>query len=215
MKLLALGFLAVLALGVALWWFIHGATTPPTLHAESTATVAENEPAPAPPPQSPHTMGRDGTLALPKRTDTTGPASQPALDPGPPAIPEGSGSGSAKPMPVAQLTVIREATVPTDDMIRDCIKKSGLKPSGTAILTFILAKKHDASGDKIVTETTGVEEDGTTITNPDLIECMHKTAYAMKVPLGEGTRAVFAKRRVVMDNGILSENWVYEWGQIR
>jgi len=214
-RLLALGFAAVLALGVALWWFTRGTLEAPTVPRvpEQPIVAADQPPVPSEPPPSP----RDEPIANPRPTTTAVRPSVPvpSMPVAPMVVPEGGSGSATRPQPVAQLTVIREATVPTDDLIRACIKQSGGKPSGRAILTFIVAKKHDATGDKIEVETTAVEEEGTTITNPELLECMHKTAYAMKFPIGEGSRAVFAKRRVTMDNGILSENWVYEWGQIR
>jgi hypothetical protein len=213
-RLLILGFLAVLAMGVALWWFTRTTPGAPVQLEPAKPVVATERPVA---PTEPRTEVHEVTPAppAPAPLPTARPSVPVPVMPVIPVVPE-AGSGSAvKPQPVAILTVIREATVPTDDLIRDCIAKSGQKPSGRATLTFIVAKKHDATGDKVEVETTGFEEEGTTITNPELLECMHKTAYAMKFPVGEGSRAVFAKRHVTMDNGILSENWVYEWGQIR
>jgi hypothetical protein len=122
-----------------------------------------------------------------------------------------------KPIPVANLGQIRKATVPTDNMIRQCIIDSGVKGlTGKAVLTFTVAKKRDNNGQEVVeTESTGFEEEGTTIDNAALLECMHKTAFKMKFPPSKSPVAVWARRRINVENNELNENWVFEFGRIR
>ena len=117
---------------------------------------------------------------------------------------------------VADLDVLRAANTPTNELIRDCLAKHGAGVSGTLMTTFVVARKRDKSGVIAVeTETTGYEEDESTIRDPALIECIHKTAFAMKFPPNTSPVATWARRSVIVKDGALDDNWITVHGYIR
>ncbi len=192
-KLLAIGFVGLFVLAALLWHFTQRAMTAPSVDAPHVATerpvVSATVPVDAPPP-------------LPLPADATPPN---------PLLPMRSNGPT---IPVASLTAIRTANAGTDELVRACIAASNSKPTGKVVLTFLVVQKHDAGGDRVVVESSGFEEQGATLTDPALIDCLHKTAFAMKLAPSAGDHAVFAKRRVVIDHGVLAENWVFE-GRMR
>lgn len=214
-KLLTLGFAGVLAMGVALLWFTRDTAATPTVALPVKQPVAERAPAGQPAPSSP---SPDGTVEIPKPADGVRPvvAAAPTLVTPTRTAPDEPMVGSnGRLIGVVSRSILQESLVPTHDLVIECIRKSGLKPTGEAIMTFTVAKNRDKGGERIEVETTGVEEEGTTITNPELIECLHKTALAMKFPPNPSSTAVWAKRKIVLENGVLNANYVFEHGYIR
>ncbi len=217
-KLLVLGFVVVLAAGVALWRFV--------LTGEATAQVVV---APTPSAAStPDALPATATPSVAVSPDAR--VQEPAVVPAPPrqpAIAEPIGAAGSeedqveyvdgKPVVVASIKVIRDATIATNGPLQDCIDKSGVKElTGKAMLTFIVARKREQTGEfSVAVEDTGFEEEGTTIQQPELLECMHRTALAMKFPPNKSPVAVWAKRRIEVENGVLQVNYVSEWKRVR
>jgi hypothetical protein len=121
------------------------------------------------------------------------------------------------PIAVADLDSLREIAATTDDALRACVKEHGGEAArGQLIATYVLARKKDESGKyATVVESTGYEEDGTTFTDPNLIECMHKTSLIQKFPPSNSPVAVWVRRRVTFEAGRLDINWVFQHGYIR
>jgi hypothetical protein len=97
-------------------------------------------------------------------------------------------------------------TKAVEPLVRECIDKAvaaGVRPTGTAMLTYIVAKH----GDKYEIEDTGIDDDKTTIQNPALLECLHQTSKAMKFEaLPRDAHATIAARSVTLQDGKLTES---------
>lgn len=215
-KLLTLGFAGVLAMGMALLWFTRDTAATPTVAPPPVKPpVAERAPTGLPTPSNP---SPDKTVEIPKPADGVHPvvAVAPSLVTPTRTAPDEPMVGSnGRLIGVVSRSILQASLVPTHELVVECIHKSGLKPTGEAIMTFTVAKTRDKGGERIEVETTGFEEEGTTITNPELIECLHKTALAMKFPPSPSSTAVWAKRKIVLENGVLNANYVFEHGYIR
>jgi hypothetical protein len=215
-KLLIAGFGVLLVVGVALWQMAKTG--------EATASGALPKPAPevagepAPTKLEPAAAGGAAAPApasAPARTTTPRPsiaANIPA-----PAEEEIPRRPDGKVIGVADLDVLREANAPTDDLVRACLAKFGdASVNGTLMTTFVVARKKDPNGGfKVEVETTGIEEDDSTIKEPAaLVECMHKTALAMKFPVNTSPLATWARREMTVKDGVLTLNWVIKHGYI-
>jgi hypothetical protein len=121
------------------------------------------------------------------------------------------------PIGLADRGQMQTAVVATDPQLNDCIAKHGGKAiNGTLITTFIVARVKDKSGaSRIGVETTGYEEDGSTITDPKLVECLHQSAMAMQLPPADVGVPVAAKRKLIIKDGDLQANYVYEQSYLR
>lgn len=204
---------AVLVLLVLIQQSLGGHTPPPEIAPRSeTATAQEEE---ASTPSASPTRPRDGTIKLPTpmperpsagdsaTTESPGAGPAPVLDP-----------VSGKPPPIASKSVLRDQVNATEGLVVDCVQRasrSGAKPTGKAMLTFIVAAKDN----KAVIETTGFDHDETTLEDTQLVECMHKTALAMKFENVPGADAVMARHHVELENGKLVANKLVEFSYLR
>jgi hypothetical protein len=102
-------------------------------------------------------------------------------------------------------TQLRAQNAAVEPKVRECVDKAvaaGQKPSGTAVLTYVVAKK----GDKYEVEDTSYDSDETTLTNPGLVECLHRTAKEMSfVGLPRRAHALVVTRRVKLEAGAVTE----------
>jgi hypothetical protein len=216
-KLLIAGFAVLLVIGIALWQMAKtGEATasvdraakpePPT----ATATpepASKQEPAAAPAADAaPFKLPSKSTTPRPSIADKVAVPQEEEI----PRRPDGKVIG------VADLDVLRDANAPTDQLVRDCIAKhGGATVSGTLMTTFVVARKREPNGTfKVETETTGFEEDESTLRDPVLVECMHKTALAMKFPTNTSPLATWARREMTVKDGVLTQNWVIKHGYI-
>ena len=122
------------------------------------------------------------------------------------------------PIAVADLDILRDTAATTDYQVLDCINQHGGKDvTGQVITTYLVARKKDEKTGKYTTvvESSGFEEDGTTITDPKLVECMHKTAHLMKFPPSDSPVAAWVRRRITVKEGRLGDNWVFQHGYIK
>ena len=193
-KWLALGFVVVLAGSVALW---RVATRD-----EPGASVVHG-PVDLPAPSAPSAVAT-----------TRARRSAPAIVASAVVPPDQTGiefDASGLPIPVASLATLRTAAAATDDLARDCITKSGTRASGKVTVAFVVAGKSGI----VATTSSGSEDEGSTIDNEALVECLHKTAFAMKFPPSKSPIAVWGRRRFVIENGVLAEGLVVEFGRIR
>lgn len=101
-----------------------------------------------------------------------------------------------------QLRAQAEAVRPLVDKCIDEAKAKGPLPSGTAVLTYIVAKH----GDKFEVEDTGFDEDKTTLEHGELLDCLHHTALGMHFEgLPREASGLVVTRRVTLDFGKLGE----------
>jgi hypothetical protein len=100
----------------------------------------------------------------------------------------------------AQLNAQNIAVQPlVEKCIADAAEK-GVKPSGTATLTYIVIAK----GDKVTVEDTGFDDSKTTLQAPELVDCMRETARSMKFEgLPREAEGLVVTRTVTLDAGKL------------
>jgi len=103
-------------------------------------------------------------------------------------------------------TQLRAQTKAAGYWLQQCVdeaKKKGLTPSGTAVLTYVVAK----NGDQYRVEDTGIDEEKTTIQDTGLLDCMRTTAFSMHFEgLPREASGIVATRSVTLKNGVITEN---------
>lgn len=124
-------------------------------------------------------------------------ASEPASEPSPP-----KDDGQNLQFGSKQLHAQTRAVEP---LVRECVDNAvatGVMPTGTAILTYIVARH----GDHLEIEDTGIDAEKTTLQPESLLTCLHQTAKAMKFEgLPRDAQEIYAARRVTLENGKITE----------
>lgn len=93
-------------------------------------------------------------------------------------------------------------TKAVEPLVRACVANAQGKPTGTAYVSYVVTKR----GDKFIIEETGVEPSGTTIEDEGLLQCLHETANGMTfVGLPRDAESIMATRKIVMENGVVTE----------
>lgn len=181
----------------------------PTSSEDSASEGSTATPAAGTPPHG----NRDAKL--PPLVPGTPARAAPSGDPTAPSLPAGDpASDPDKPKkrpPVANKTILREQVEAVAPLVEACVASATGKKDGTAAMHFILAPK----GTEAVVELTAVDEDGTTIQNEAMLECMHKTALQMKFTPTPDSDAVVAKREVVVENGKVTVNRLVDFSYLR
>jgi hypothetical protein len=197
------GGMALLVALVVLWQSTRSEAVAPT-----PAPSAEQSAAPAPASASTPATGAPASRAAPPRPGAVpvpgrraiGPASsEPTAEEAPrPAVDDGQNLQFGSKQLHAQTRAV-------EPLVRECVDKAviaGTRPSGTALLTYIVAKK----GDKLVIDHTGYDEEKTTLQHATLLECLHQTAKAMTFEgLPRDAQEIYAARRVVLVDGKITE----------
>jgi hypothetical protein len=207
--LIAAGGTALLVALFLLWQ--STVSDAPTVAAPPGAEPALAEPA-APAPPSAGSAGSAGPAARAGRLATGGsPApTRGAPSPAPAIVASPDSAESVDPMSNTENlhfggTQMRAQHAAVEPLVRECVAKAttaGQRPTGTAMLTYVVAKQ----GDKYQIEDTSFDDDETTLAQGPLLECLHKTAKAMKyVGLPRRSQALVVMRRVKIDNGELAE----------
>jgi hypothetical protein len=99
-------------------------------------------------------------------------------------------------------TQLRTQTKAVDPLVRQCVQQAVGKPTGDAVLTFIVA----VHGDKVEVEDTGIDQDKTTLQDQKLLDCLRETARSMKFEgLPREAEALVVNRSVKLENGALTE----------
>jgi hypothetical protein len=197
------GTAAVLVALIVLWQSIRSDTTPAAVPPQPQDHAAQPA-APTAPTTSP-------TAA---RTPPRAPASSVSTGPRPvPTMPAPAPAAADTPPPPRDNNQglefggkqLHAQTKAVEPLVRECVEKaaiSGLRPSGSAMLTYIVAKR----GDKFQIEDTGIDNEKTTLDNEGLLECLHQTAKGMKFEgLPRGAQEIYAARRVTIENGKITE----------
>jgi hypothetical protein len=201
--LMVAGTAAVLVALVVLWRSIRSDTAAPALPMQSQERAAQPTP-PATTPSSP-TAARTPNRA-PASGVSAGPRPVPAMPAPAPTAPDTQApprdNNQGLEFGGKQLHAQTKAVEP---LVRECVEKAaitGVRPTGSAMLTYIVAKR----GDTFKIEDTGIDNEKTTLDNEALLECLHQTAKAMKFEgLPRGAQEIYAARRVTLENGKITE----------
>jgi hypothetical protein len=180
-----------------------------TASTESSSTPSKSGPAPASvtgplASRTPDAGGRKSIWRAPmfqveRTADSDGATARAPDDNAPPAT-----RGNTKNLEFGG-TQLRAQTKAVGLWVQRCAedaKKKGLTPSGTAVLTYVVAKH----GDKFEVEDTGIDEDKTTLQGTELLDCMRTTAFAMHFEgLPREASGIVATRSVTLKDGVITD----------
>jgi hypothetical protein len=207
----AAGFVAVLALGIGLVVLTHGATqaaAPPAAHdpVAPESPVADAPAAHAPP------IGAREHHALPAAPRSPGaPPAQPRLGPAPVSFTrELKRDADGHLVPMIPLQELRGELHQADAATRACVERSGQHVTGGAMLSFTIAASHN----KLVIDNTGVQDEETLAGHPELLACLHQAANTVVLSeraVPELGTPIYVRRHVRIENGVLAEDWVYNF----
>jgi hypothetical protein len=113
-------------------------------------------------------------------------------------------------VPIMFVADLRSQVQVTEAPMKACLEKLGQRANGKATLNFTVAARNN----KLVIDTTGVEDEDTLADNPALVECMHKAANAFvvdKFPIPPLGTPIYVRRHVHVENGALVENSVFDF----
>ena len=211
---LVAGFIVVLALGIGLVQLTRSATqaSAPPLPGHGPTT------APRTPATEPSASGAPPIAARehhPVVTTPPGPVTMSVRRPELAAPQPGfdrqlKRDANGKLVPIISLNELREQFAVTDAPMKACIERSAKRPTGKATLSFTVAAKSN----KLVIETTGVQDEETLAAYPDLLECMHRTASVL-LPEGHAVpefgTGIYVRRHVKVENGALVEDSLFNF----
>jgi hypothetical protein len=113
-------------------------------------------------------------------------------------------------VPIITMKELRAQIDRTDPLMKACIARSGQRPTGKATLSFTVAPMNG----QLAIESTGVLDDGALAAYPELLECLHRSAYALVVdgkPIPELGTPIYVRRHVGLENGELVENTFFDF----
>jgi hypothetical protein len=216
--LLAAGFVVVGSLAVGIVWATHTTTeaaVPGPLHSSATpAPEATVDPAATALASSGKRQPHPSATAAAPHARTAKPDARPELSLGPSSFkrdfPRDDDGNIVAVLPVDRL---REQMHLTDAPMKACIARSGQRPTGKATITFSVVAK----GNKLVIESTGVQDEETLAAYPALLECMHQTAHAIVLdpyPVTELGTDIYVRRHVRLENGELVDNSIWNFSYV-
>ena len=205
----AAGFVVVIALAIGLLRLTREATQvgsrPPEAHAPTSAppAPAASPVAEQPAPSAPPIAAREHLAA---GSAPRGHLATPELAGAPVSLhQELKRDENGHLVPIIPLRELQAQLPLAGAAMKACLERSGQRPTGTAMLSFTVAAK----GTKLVIDTTGVQDEETLAGNPELLECMHRTANALVLDgyaVPELGTPIYVRRRVRLDNGVLAED---------
>jgi len=211
---LAGGFVVLLALMIGLARLTSGTPAPaspaPAAAAPAPAPViAAVEPVAPTVPQSAAREVRAGPT--PPRAPSSSTTKQPELPVVMPSFRRDlKRDANGKLVPMIPVKDLREMLPLADAPMKACIERAGKGATGKATLNFTVGAKNN----KLLIETTGVQDEETLTGFPDMLDCMHKTATLLLPPdrpvpeLGTG---IYVRRHVVVQNGALVEDSLFDF----
>jgi hypothetical protein len=117
---------------------------------------------------------------------------------------------NGKLVPMIPLRDLREMMPVADAAMKACVTRAGKGATGKATLNFTVGAKNN----KLVVETTGVQDEDTLTGFPDMLDCMHKTATLLlpeNRPVPELGTGMYVRRHVVVENGALVEDSLFDF----
>ena len=116
--------------------------------------------------------------------------------------------------PIANKALLRQQVAAVAPEVAECAKQAaGSGADGTAVLTYMVTP--DNKKQQVTIEQTGVEYDGTTITDQPLLDCLKDTSKAMTFKYERDRDGVFAFRRVKLAAGKVVENAFVNFHYVR
>jgi hypothetical protein len=211
---LAGGFAVLLALMIGLAQLTSGSPAPAT-----TAPAVAAQPAPPPVTAAAEPVAPSVAQSA-AREVRTGPAPPraPSSSTKQPELPivlpsfrrELKRDANGKLVPLISVYDLRDMLPLADAAMKACIERAGKGATGKATLNFTVGARNN----KLLIETTGVQDEETLAGFPDMLDCMHKTATLLLPPnrpvpeLGTG---IYVRRHVVVQNGALVEDWLFDF----
>jgi len=206
-KFVVAGFAAVLALAIGLVQLTHSATpVEPARPARGPdAASPPAQVASAPESHTPPSAARERLAApIAPRAPSGRPAHAPEI--APPQIGfsrELKRDANGKLVPIIALQELQPLLHLANAPMQACVERLGQRATGAAMLNFTVAAKND----KLVIETTGIQDEDTLAAYPDLLECMHRTASALVLDghaVPELGTPIYVRRPVRLENGALA-----------
>lgn len=203
---LALGLVALLAIGVGLFILTRGGDAGAT--ATATRSGAGVEPGSADPVEADAPATAPGVrtgkittpvIAQPVPDRAAGGTSGPSLGSSEAAPVDASTEVPYSPAVRAVKNSLRKQVDAIDSYVADCVGKTPTKANGTAHLTVEFAR---APNGKVTVTTTGVDtEVPAQYDNATLLTCLHETGRRMLPDIPEDFVKVTAKHQVDLENG--------------
>lgn len=188
--------------------------------------LADSEP-PPPAPRTEEAARTTGTTtrtaALPNAPRLTAPRpDQAPSEPGAPRTEAAPGTPSLpappaettffkKLPPIASKAMLREQERAVTPQLEACAKQALASTTGVATLSFVLGKQ----GNDAAVETTGVDYDGTTLTDEALLTCLRETAREMVFTPVPDSSAIYVTRKIELANGKLVSNKFLDFSRVR
>jgi hypothetical protein len=211
---LTVGFVAVLVLAIGLVQLTRSATqaSAPTLPSHGPAATPPAPAGEAPAAGAPPIAAREHH---PATTTPHAPATMSVRRPELAAPQAGfdrqlKRDANGKLVPIITVKELKEQFAVTDAPMKACLERSAKRPTGKATLSFTVAAKDH----KLVIETTGVQDEETLAGDPELLECMHRTAKALVLegrPVPELGTAIYVRRHVRLEDGVIAENSIFNF----
>jgi hypothetical protein len=212
--LLATACVGVGGLGVALFVLTRDTSEPPA----SPHRTATGEPAlPAKP------VAEDDAPAPSRDAPSQGRAAVAPGHPHAPALPpaltalaayiephDGKRDANGKLVPIVTVAQLKTRLHLTDAPMQACVDKSNQRPTGSATLSFTVA----ARDRKLIVESTGIDDEASLASYPELLACMHDTAHALHLDdfaVPELGTAIYVRRHVRLDAGVIAENSIFNF----
>lgn len=204
-RLLAAAAAIVVGLLVFLWRKLASDDVPAAAEPRpAPVATAPVDPTTPPAPAARPRIGSGGIPMMRRPTSNT-PTTAPG-GPEAPALPPDDAPPRKEPPPF--WNTLRDQVFDTETWIAECNEralKAGTKLSGTAAYSFTLRRQ----GGKIVVAATGTEYSSL---DPTASRCMQDVSKRMTFEeLPEGVDAMVAYRKVVLEDGVLKENWMTEF----
>lgn len=210
--LLAAGIVVVLALAIGLVQMTHGAreaATPiagsrPVARARAAEPPAASEPSAAAPEPRPSAAAPRRQMTMPGKRPELAPSAPTSIDR------ELKRDANGNLVPVIPVKELREQLHLTEAPMKACIARAGKRVTGKATLSFTVAARNN----KLVIETTGVQDEDTLAQHPELLECMHQTANVFSLEgraVPELGTSIYVRRHVALENGALAENSIFNF----
>lgn len=117
-----------------------------------------------------------------------------------------------KSLAIADKPTLREQVYLVKPLVEECVAKATGKKDGTVMFYFVVAPTAKQTA---IVESTGVDEDATSVDNAALVECIHKTGLAMKFDYNPNTYSVIATRKVTIENGQVTYDDLVNFSYIR
>jgi hypothetical protein len=212
--MLAAGALVVLGLVIGLAQLTRGAPEPAPVRgavgaaeAPRAVPVSDEPAAPAPPTSA----AREKPAISAARAPVSASGKSPQLAAAEPSFKrELKRDENGNLVPIIPVKELREQLPLADAPMKACIEKSGQLPTGKATLNFTVGARNN----KLLVDTTGVQDDETLAGYPELLECMHKTATLLLPegrPVPELGTPIYVRRHVRIENGQLVEDSLFNF----